>query len=130
RGGRGVSSLAAEDSGVGAVLVFGPDCGRLEAGWQRVIDHAGPDFFHGDAFELVRAGPEIEARQRAPAQLLGALSGHVHEQETTRDRGDARRVSGLVEDLVVVHKPYRIARFLLADRAGACRRLADAVVSW
>ena len=61
-------------------------------GRQGVRDHALADLLHRDAFELVRRGVRaLQPRQRAPAQLLGALSCDVDEQKAAGDERGRRR---------------------------------------
>ena len=85
---------------LGAVLIFGADGGRLEAWGEGVFDETGPDFFHGDPFELVRSGRadgrRLETRQRPTPELLGPLSGDVHEQKTAGDRSGPPAQSAVV----------------------------------
>mgnify|MGYP007078551806 FL=1 len=67
------------------LLVFGSDRRGLQARRERVIDEAGADLLHRDPLELV-PGAEIDSRQCAAAQLLGALRSNIDEEKTARDR--------------------------------------------
>lgn len=60
---------------------------------QAVGDEAFFHFFHGNPLQLVHGVAPVvarrdESRERSSSELLGALGGHVDEQEAARNRLD------------------------------------------
>jgi hypothetical protein len=71
--------------------------------WEIVVDEAATDFFHRNPLGLVRRRRrdiDVDARQRQAIQrssteLLGALRGDIHEQESPLHGLDSEMCVGL-----------------------------------